>query len=117
MCSYNRINGVYSAANHDLLTGTLIEDWGFDGLAMSDWGAVHETLGTAKSGLDLEMPGGYWMTAEKLMPFITSGEITQASIDEHVRRILRHGRGRRIPGYFRSPLLTSKSGATICSTL
>ena len=57
MCAYNRINGEYASANKHLLTEILREEWGFDGLVMSDWGAVHEYEGTVKAGLDLEMPG------------------------------------------------------------
>jgi beta-glucosidase len=57
MASYNRINGHWAAANRYLLTTVLRDRWNFDGLAMSDWGAVHETVGVLMAGLDLEMPG------------------------------------------------------------
>ena len=57
MCSYNRINGVYSADNRQLLTEILREKWGFDGLVMSDWGAVNDRAEGIRAGLDLEMPG------------------------------------------------------------
>lgn len=56
MCSYNRINDVYSSENHWLLTEVLREEWGFDGLVMTDWGAVHDRVAGVAAGLDLEMP-------------------------------------------------------------
>ena len=56
MCSYNRINDVYSSENHWLLTEVLREEWGFDGLVMTDWGAVHDRAAGVAAGLDLEMP-------------------------------------------------------------
>jgi beta-glucosidase len=57
MAAYNKVNGVYCAENKHLLTDILRDDWKFQGFVMSDWGAVHSTIPTAKSGLDLEMPG------------------------------------------------------------
>src|SRR6195952_1166624 len=57
MCSYNRVNGDYACQNGELLTDTLRDAWRFDGMVMSDWGALHDTVQAAKAGLDLEMPG------------------------------------------------------------
>ncbi|MEU4315246.1 glycoside hydrolase family 3 C-terminal domain-containing protein [Nocardia sp. NPDC024068] len=57
MCSYNRINGVPAAANHWLLTEVLREEWGFDGVVVSDWGAVADRVASVAAGLDLQMPG------------------------------------------------------------
>src|SRR6195952_2360523 len=57
MCSYNRVNGTYACQNGELLTDTLRDAWRFDGMVMSDWGALHDTVQAAKAGLDLEMPG------------------------------------------------------------
>lgn len=56
MCSYNRINGVYSSENHWLLTEVLRDEWGFRGLVMSDWGAVNVRVKGVAAGLDLECP-------------------------------------------------------------
>ena len=56
MCSYNKINGVYASQNHWLLTEVLREQWGFDGLVVSDWGAVNDRVAAIAAGLDLEMP-------------------------------------------------------------
>lgn len=89
MCAYNLINGVYCSANPWLLTTVLKDEWGYNGMVMSDWGATHDTLGPANAGLDLEMPGRKWFTPDLLMPLIQSGKISQATIDDKVRRILR----------------------------
>ncbi len=56
MCSYNKVNGVYASEHHWLLTEVLREEWGFEGLVVSDWGAVHDRAAAVAAGLDLEMP-------------------------------------------------------------
>lgn len=89
MAAYNKVNGPYCTANHHLETDILKDDWGFTGLVMSDWGAVHETAGPVNAGCDLEMPGGDDMTPDKLAAALAAGQITQAEIDESVKRILR----------------------------
>lgn len=89
MASYNRVGGYYATANKYLLTDVLKDDWGWDGLVMSDWGAVHETAGVISAGNDLEMPGGAYLTHDKVTRALKSGRITQAEIDDSVKRILR----------------------------
>lgn len=89
MAAYNKINGLWMTANKPLLTNVLKNDWGFDGIAMSDWGATHDTKGPANAGLDLEMPSGIYFNAKDLKPLIESGAVTKATIDDKVRRILR----------------------------
>jgi beta-glucosidase len=88
MASYNKINGFWATANHYLLTDVLRKEWGFDGIAMSDWGAVHDTLGPMTAGLDLEMPDPHYFNPRTLQPLLDSGKITQADIDEKVKHIL-----------------------------
>lgn len=89
MAAYNKINGEHATANKYLLTDILKRDWGFDGLVMSDWGAVHETAGVVNAGNDLEMPGPGYLAAKNLKAALRLGQITQASINDSVRRILR----------------------------
>ena len=89
MASYNRVGGYYATADKYLLSGILKDDWGWDGLVMSDWGAVHETAGVIAAGNDLEMPGGAYLTQDKVARALRSGRITQAEIDDSVKRILR----------------------------
>jgi beta-glucosidase len=89
MAAYNKVDGPYCTANHHLETDILKGDWGFTGIVMSDWGAVHETAAPVAAGCDLEMPGGSDMTPDKLKAALAAGQITQAEVDESVRRILR----------------------------
>jgi len=87
MASYNKINGHYATANKYLLTEVLKKGWGFDGLVMSDWGAVHE-VGVVEDGTDLEMPGGK-LSVGALQNALQDNVISQASVDDSVHRILR----------------------------
>ncbi|MDQ2800359.1 MAG: glycoside hydrolase family 3 C-terminal domain-containing protein, partial [Armatimonadota bacterium] len=89
MSSYNRINGRHATANPYLLTKVLKDGWGYDGMVMSDWGAVHETAGVVNAGNDLEMPGPGFLDAPKVARALKQGLITQDAIDENARRILR----------------------------
>ena len=56
MCAYNKVNGTYASEHHWLLTEVLRDEWGFDGVVVSDWGAVHDRVAALAAGLDLEMP-------------------------------------------------------------
>ena len=89
MASYNKINGHWATANHYLLTDVLRDQWHFDGLAMSDWGAVHETVGVLAAGLDLEMPSPKHLSPAKVQPLIDDGTVTPAQIDQSARRLVR----------------------------
>jgi beta-glucosidase len=90
MAAYNKVNGEWCTANHFLLTDVLRHDWGFLGLMMSDWGAVHDTRKDLNAGLDLEMgtPRGYY-NERTITPLLQSGAVSAATLDEHVRRMLR----------------------------
>ncbi len=88
MSSYNLVNGYHSSANHYLLTDVLKNDWGFDGTVMSDWGGVHQT-DVVQAGNDLEMPDAKNMTVAKLQTALANHSVTQAAVDDSVRRILR----------------------------
>ena len=89
MSAYNRLNGTYCTANGWLNDKVLKGDWGFKGVLMSDWSAAHDTLGAANGGLDLEMPSGVFMNPATLAPLVASGQVSQATFDDKVRRILR----------------------------
>ncbi|GAA4489003.1 glycoside hydrolase family 3 C-terminal domain-containing protein [Rhodococcus olei] len=86
MCSYNRINGTYASENRWLLTEVLRDDWGFDGLVMSDWGAVNDRPRALAAGLDLTMPAA--AGDERVVAAVESGELDEATLDEAVRRLL-----------------------------
>eukprot|EP00971_Amphidinium_carterae_P215914 4285824-Amphidinium_carterae.1 len=86
MCSYNKIHGKWSCENPETLKADLREQLHFDGYVMSDWGATHST--SIMAGLDMEMPGGDWMSASLISAGIEAGSITQAAVDESVLNIL-----------------------------
>lgn len=90
MPSYNLTNGEYMTANRHLLTDLLKREWGFSGVLMSDWGAVHSAQGAANGGTDIEMPGPQHMSHDSLMALIQSGRVSQSTIDDKVRRLLRN---------------------------
>jgi beta-glucosidase len=89
MCSYNRLNGAYACENPHLLNEVLKRDWGFQGLLMSDWGATHSAARALNAGLDLEMPDGQFLNPQNLRKALAAGELSQAVVDEAVRRQLR----------------------------
>ncbi|MCC8150246.1 MAG: glycoside hydrolase family 3 C-terminal domain-containing protein [Lachnospiraceae bacterium] len=87
MCAYNKINGEFSSSNRRLLTEILREEWGFDGVVMSDWGAVHDRVASIHAGLDLEMPGpGHF--DNQIRKALDSGELTVDEIEICAQRIV-----------------------------
>jgi beta-glucosidase len=89
MSAYNLTNGTHMSQHHYLLTDVLKTEWKFDGLVMSDWGGTYDGVGAANGGQDLEMPGPAHMNRKELLPAIQKGEVSTATIDDKVRRILR----------------------------
>jgi beta-glucosidase len=88
MDSYNLTNGVHMSQNGSLNTDMAKKEWGFDGIIMSDWDSTYDGVGAANGGLDLEMPTGKFMNRSTLLPAVKSGQVTEATIDDKVRRIL-----------------------------
>ncbi len=89
MCAYNKINGVYCSENHELLVDILKNEWGFEGLVVSDWGAVHDRVASLRGGLDLEMPGPRDQRVKAVVEAVRSGKLDEAVLNEAVHRILR----------------------------
>ena len=89
MCSYNKVNGTFASEHHTLLTDILKKEWGFEGLVVSDWGAVRDRVAALKGGLDWEMPGPQERRVRAVVEAVRSGELDEAILDESVRRILR----------------------------
>lgn len=89
MCSYNRINGIYSSENPWLLTDVLRNEWGFEGYVMSDWGAVNDRVEGLKAGLELEMPSSGGITDREIIAAVQNGTLDEAVLDQAVERILR----------------------------
>lgn len=88
MCSYNKINGVYASEDPWLLTRVLRDEWGFDGLVVSDWGAVNERVKGLPAGLDLEMPSSNGRTDAELVAAVQAGELDEAALDVAAARVI-----------------------------
>jgi beta-glucosidase len=88
MCSYNKINGVFSSENPRLLTGILRDEWGFKGYVMSDWGAVNRRVEGLKAGLELEMPSSKGVTNAQILEALKDGSLSETVLDTAVERIL-----------------------------
>ncbi|UYP20174.1 glycoside hydrolase family 3 C-terminal domain-containing protein [Rhodococcus sp. Z13] len=88
MCSYNRINGVFASRNRWLLTELLREQWGFEGLVVSDWGAVDDRVAALAAGLDLEMPSTGGRTDAQIVAAVRAGELDESLLDTAAIRVL-----------------------------
>lgn len=88
MCSYNRINGVYSSENAWLLDDVLRKEWGYDGIVMTDWAAMAERPKALEAGLELEMPSSFGENDKRIVAAVRTGTLDEAVLDEAVRRIL-----------------------------
>ncbi|MBS1496427.1 MAG: glycoside hydrolase family 3 C-terminal domain-containing protein [Bacteroidetes bacterium] len=89
MNSYNLLNGIHTSQNKALNIDVLKKGWGFRGILMSDWVSVHESIAAVNNGLDLEMPSALYMNREAIIPAIKKGIVTEETINDKVRRILR----------------------------
>ncbi len=89
MSSYNKINGKYTQQNHDLLTGFLRDEWGFDGIVMTDWGNKAGTVDAVKGGNDLMEPGASNET-QRVIEAVNNGTLDIADLDRNVKRMLQY---------------------------
>ncbi len=89
MCSYNRINGLHASENKKYLTDILRDEWGYEGVVMSDWGAVNDRAKGLAAGLDLEMPGSYGINDREIIEAVQNGTLSEKVLDKTVERILR----------------------------
>ncbi|AYA25739.1 beta-glucosidase [Rhodococcus rhodochrous] len=88
MCSYNRINGVFSSRNPWLLTDVLRDEWGFEGLVVSDWGAVDDRVASLAAGLDLEMPSTGGRTDAEIVAAVRAGTVDESVLDQAASRVI-----------------------------
>lgn len=88
MCSYNRLNGTYTSEHPWLLTRVLRDEWGFEGLVVSDWGAVNDRAHAVAAGLDLEMPSSGGHGTARILSAVRSGELAEADVDRAALRVL-----------------------------
>ena len=89
MCAFNKVNGLNACENRHLLTDIVKRDWAFQGFVESDYDSIHDGVAAAIAGSDLDMPAGNKMNRATLQAALQSGALTQASLDDKVRRILR----------------------------
>lgn len=89
MCSYNRLLGVHASENRWLLTEVLRDDWGYVGVVLSDWNAVHDRVAAVRAGLDLEMPGTDGRTDADVVAAVRDGRLDARLVDDSARRVLR----------------------------
>lgn len=88
MAAYNRVNGRYCCEHCQLIADILREEWGYEGVVVSDWGAVNERVSGLKAGLDLEMPGLDNGNQARIVSAVQSGELEEATLDAAVERLL-----------------------------
>ena len=88
MSAYNQVGGDFCAANDRLLNQILRDEWGFDGVVVSDWYGAHDAEASANGGLDIEMPGPTRVYGEKLVAAVEEGRVDEATVDRLVRDVL-----------------------------
>ena len=89
MTAYNRLNGVYCSQNEGLIAGKLRGEWGFDGLCVTDWGALSESVPSVAAGLDLCMPGPRPDHADAVLKAVGQGSLSASDVDRAARNVLK----------------------------
>ena len=89
MTAYNQLNGTHASEHPRLLQNILREEWGFEGLVMSDWFGTYSAVESIEAGLDLEMPGPSYARGTQVSQAVNSGKLFTKSIDARVREVLR----------------------------
>lgn len=89
MCAYNKINSYYCSLNKWLLTDTLQNKWGYDGLIMTDWGAIKNRADCLNAGLDLEMPGDTSISKIILKDALNENKVSQETLNKSVAKVLK----------------------------
>ncbi len=89
MCGFNKINDDFACESHSLLADALKGEWGFQGFVLSDFNSINDGLKAALAGTDLDMPSGLKMNQATLAPYLDSGALPLATLNDKVRRNLR----------------------------
>ncbi len=88
MCSYPKINGTHASDHKQLLTDILRQEWGFDGLVVTDWGAMNDRIEGFRAGCDLNMPGGSAYMEKEVYKAVQSGKLPEEAVNTSARRVL-----------------------------
>ena len=89
MCAYPKLNGVHCSDNKRLLTDILRTEWGFDGMVVTDWGAMNDRLEGFRAGCDLNMPGGSDYMEKEVLQAVKDGTLPESCVDDSARRVLK----------------------------
>ncbi len=89
MCAYNMLDGIYCSENHRLLTTILREQWGYQGIVISDWGAVNNRVAALQAGLELEMPTSGGLNDKRIIDAVNRDFLSEGLLDDVVTRLLR----------------------------
>jgi len=90
MCSYNRINDVYSSDNKWLLNDVLRKEWGYKGMVVSDWGATNDRVDGIRAGMDLQMPGPDAINDKKIVKAVKEGKLSEDELNAVVLHLLKY---------------------------
>jgi beta-glucosidase len=88
MASYNLVNGIYANENSYLLQEILRDEWGFDGVVVSDWGGINDRVSALKASSELEMPGSGGQTNKEIIEAVRQGKLSESILDEAINRLL-----------------------------
>ncbi|MFF2482076.1 beta-glucosidase [Paenibacillus sp. NPDC058071] len=88
MCAYNKVNGEFASENEELLTTILKEEWGHEGIVVSDWGAVNDRVKGVAAGLELEMPSSHGEGTALIIKAVQEGKLSEEKLDQVVERLL-----------------------------
>ncbi len=89
MSSYNKLDGEYTQQSHDLLTKVLRDEWGYNGMVVTDWGNKDGTVKAVIAGNDMMMPGSD-EEQHRIIDAVRSGELPVAELDRNVKRVLEY---------------------------
>lgn len=89
MCAYPKLNGVHCSDHKELLTDILRDEWGFEGMVVTDWGAMNDRMEGFRAGCDLNMPGGSAYMEKEVLAAVKSGALPESAVDDSARRVLK----------------------------
>ena len=89
MCAYPKLDGTHCSDSKELLTGILRTEWGFDGMVVTDWGAMNDRVEGFRAGCDLNMPGGSAYMEKAVLAAVKSGTLSESAVDDSARRVLK----------------------------